>query len=105
MHTPIDDTGDVYLPFITLDAVYGVNQIFLAESDDGTSDAIPLGANNAYPFGGSVQTQLYVRVIFSLNYTRSLITFLLYRLVQMDFYHLGVPTTLGLISHFLVILK
>ena len=52
--------NDVYLPFIPMDVSYGVAEMFLAEADEGTSDAIsiPIG----FPFGQSIQTQFYVRV-------------------------------------------
>lgn len=55
-----DDTGDVYLPFLSLGTLYGSDQMFLDRDDDGSSDAISAGGNDGFPFGGSVQTQFYV---------------------------------------------
>lgn len=56
----IDDTGDAYLPFISLDTLYGAEQVFLDRTDDGTSEVISAGDTNGFPFGASTQTQLYV---------------------------------------------
>ena len=53
----LDDTGDVYLPFLSLDALYGVDQMFLDSEDDGESDSISV---QGFPFGTSTQTQVYV---------------------------------------------
>ena len=55
-----DDTGDVYLPFLSLDAIYGVEQVFLSRFDDGVSGVIDVGGTSGFPFGGTVQAQLYV---------------------------------------------
>ena len=55
-----DDIGDVYLPFLLLDTLYEAEQMFLDRLDDGSSDAISVGESDGFPFGGSVQTQLYV---------------------------------------------
>lgn len=49
----------MYLPFLSLDAIYGAEQVFLDREDDGTSDAIDAGIDG-FPFGDSVQTQVYV---------------------------------------------
>ena len=57
---PTDDMGDVYLPFISLDTLYGVDQVFLERQDDGTSQEISIGNTNGFPFGASNQTRLYV---------------------------------------------
>ena len=43
-----------------MDAAYGVDEIFLPESDDGTSDAITIAIN--FPFGQSNQDQFYVSI-------------------------------------------
>ena len=50
--------NEVYLPFIPMDTLYGVDEIFLEEANDGISDAIsiPIG----FPFGETIQNQLYV---------------------------------------------
>ena len=53
----LDDTGDVYLPFLSLDALYGVDQMFLDSEDDGESDSISV---QGFPFGTSTRTQVYV---------------------------------------------
>ena len=59
----LDVTRDkAYLPFIPMDVSYGVDEIFLPESDDGTSDAIPIDI--PFPFGNSTQSQFYVSVTF-----------------------------------------
>ena len=50
----------MYLPFLSLDAIYGAEQVFLDRENDGTSEAIDAGGIEGFPFGDSVQTQLYV---------------------------------------------
>lgn len=45
-----------------MDAAYGVDELFLPESDDGTSDAITIAIN--FPFGQSNQNQFYVSIDF-----------------------------------------
>ena len=114
-----EDTGDIYLPFITMDALYGVSQVFLPESDDGVSGALSAGGSDGFPFGGSVQTQLYVCVqsaythIYTQKHIRMYIHMyiqmynhskhsLLHRLAQMDSFHLTAHTTAGLTSSFQV---
>lgn len=52
-----------------MDALYGVNQVFLPESDDGVSGALSAGGSDGFPFGGSVQTQLYVRAQSTFTHT------------------------------------
>ena len=47
-----------YLPFIPLGITYGAEEIFLPESDEGTSDAI--GIPVGFPFGESTQETFYV---------------------------------------------
>lgn len=56
--------NDIYLTFIPMDTTYGVDEVFLAESDEGTSDAIPISIN--FPFGQSNQDQFYVIHIVTL---------------------------------------
>ena len=51
-------TDDIYFPFVQLGAVYGVNQVFAEETDDGTTGPIPIAPT--FPFGSSTQTQFYV---------------------------------------------
>lgn len=51
---------DIYLPFIPMDTAYGVDEIFLPESDDGTSNAISIVI--PFPFGQSNQNQFYVSI-------------------------------------------
>ena len=50
---------DVYLPFVQLNVIYGVSQVFVPESDDGVTGPIEIDLN--FPFGFSIQTQFYVR--------------------------------------------
>ena len=50
--------NEVYLPFIPMDASYGVEEIFLPESDDGTSGSISIPI--PFPFGQSIQNQFFV---------------------------------------------
>lgn len=54
-----DVVGDIYLPFLSLDALYGADQVFLDRTDDGSSESIDVG-EDGFPFGDSVQTELYV---------------------------------------------
>ena len=41
-----------------MNTIYGVDEIFLAQADDGISDAIPISID--FPFGQSVQDEFYV---------------------------------------------
>ena len=51
-------SDDIYLPLIQLDAVYGVEQVFAAALDDGTTG--PIAIEPLFPFGSSIQSQFYV---------------------------------------------
>ena len=51
-----------------MNTIYGVDEIFLAEADDGTSDAIPISID--FPFGPSIQDVFYVSHITSLKHCR-----------------------------------
>ena len=42
---------------------YGVDEVFLAETNDGTSDAIPISID--FPFGQSIQDEFYVNHIIT----------------------------------------
>ena len=64
MYSAKDDTGDVYLPFLSLDAIYGVDQVVLDQEDDDVSDTITV---SGFPFGSSTQTQLYVSNALNYN--------------------------------------
>ena len=50
--------SNIYLTFIPMNTIYGVDEIFLAQADDGISDAIPISID--FPFGQSVQDEFYV---------------------------------------------
>ena len=65
MYSAKDDTGDVYLPFLSLDAIYGVDQVVLDQEDDDVSDTITV---SGFPFGSSTQTQLYVSNALKLKF-------------------------------------
>ena len=80
-----------------MDVSYGVEEMFLAEADEGTSDAIsiPIG----FPFGQSIQTQFYVRVNTFGTLIKKFSEFLL-RLVQMDSCLLALLTTFSKIENF-----
>jgi len=41
-----------------MDAIYDVNEIFVAVTDDGITG--PISISPGFPFGSSVQTQFYV---------------------------------------------
>lgn len=44
-----------------MDIIYGVNQIFAAESDDGTTG--PIQIDPGFPFGASQQTEFHVCIV------------------------------------------
>ena len=48
----------MYLPFIAVGSVFGVETVSLAESDEGVEG--PGDINIEFPFGSSVQTSVYV---------------------------------------------
>ena len=56
-------TGSNILTFIPMNTIYGVEEIFLNEADDGTSDAIPISIG--FPFGNSIQDEFYVNHIIT----------------------------------------
>ena len=48
-----------------MDAIYGVNELFLTAADDVSAGPIAVESN--FPFGSSVQTRLYVSGHMHLN--------------------------------------
>ena len=91
---PLDYQSDNYLQFIPLNVVYGSATVILPESDDGTSDAITLPDGIGFPFGRSIQTEIYVSIsiVVLLDYYCA---FVILRLAPMDSFHLVMHTTPG----------
>lgn len=71
--------------------IYGTNQVFLPATDDGFVGPIdiPLG----FPFGSSVQTQVFVSALVCHSCCNFTLFDLLSRLEQMDSSHLVLDTT------------
>jgi len=52
---------DVYLPFVVVGAAFGVETVYLPASDEGVQG--PVTIPTGFPFGSSVQNQVYVSCI------------------------------------------
>ena len=72
-----------------MNTLLGTEEIFFPEADDGVNG--PLSIPTGFPFGSSVQTNVFVSCIYLFQRYNPLptITIIHHRLVQMEFCHLG----------------
>ncbi len=69
--SPQNKDGD-YLPFLELGNTTGVSSSFLPAALDDSSPAITIPGG--FPFGGGIQSLLYVRTCTALHMTSSMYT-------------------------------
>ena len=86
----------VILPFIVMDSLFGVEETIFPESDEGING--PLPSDIGFPFGSSVQTQIYVSLLH--KYVLDIQLYIIYcRWEQMESFHLALHMVRSSINH------